>query len=282
MQRLKNFFSSLLGLPQSETAKNPHARTSDSATGRRGTPPPPVRPNYGQPAVHRHTESELTGLTSRPVWDWSSFRGVLICLASMGVGNYVPAGRRPDSVCLDGLYTTLSDLRRISTERQGRETSRVVFVDRDRSCLVDSGKTHVGTLRCVQNRAEPEPGRGTAQTPVLTIHVHPNLPGAGGLSDQDYVTFLSDPRQIIMMVVHSGGVVLAMKTSATRSEIGGEAALRLVSVIQKDVFRIWNNYHLPDSILALNKAVCMEFGMTLYQAAQPYENIARRIGVTGF
>lgn len=279
MQRIKNFLSSLFSASQSGTENTSRPKTAHPTPDYRDFPLPRLRPVLSKTAILPDAEAKVYGLTEVPIWDWASFRGVLICLATLGVGRYIPARRRPDGVYLDGLYPTFADLRLLSGQRQGRETSRVVFVDRDRSCLVDSGITNVGSFQNGIIRMESEPGRGMLQVPVLSIHVHPKSPAAGGLSDRDYVTFLSDPRQIIMMICHSGGVVFAMKTSATRSEIGSETAQHMVSLIRKDIFTIWNNFALPDSILALNKAVCMEFGMTLYQAVQPYENIARRIEV---
>jgi hypothetical protein len=279
MRRVKNFLSSLFSLPHRGTEKARLPKPSHSAPGYQAYPVPRIQPVLSNAAILPDAAIKVNRLTESPIWDWAVFRGVLICLATMRVGRYLSVQRQPENVCLDGLYPIIADLRRISAERQGRETSRIVFADRDRSCLVDSGKTHIGARRTYQYRAEPKPGRRTEQVPVLAIHVHPSPPGTGGLADQDYVTFLSDPRQIILMICHSAGVVFAMKTSATRIEIGDEAIEPKIALIRKDICSTWKNLALPDSILALNKAICMEFGMTLYQAVQPYENKAWRIEV---
>jgi len=222
----------------------------------------------------------LHGLTESPVWDWETFRSVLICLARMGEGHFIPASRRPDSISLNGLQTTFTELRQFSAQRQGRETSRAVFVDRDRSCLVISGKTHIGTTREVIINMETEPGREWVQIPILTIHVHPSKGSAVGLSDIDYISFLSDPRLVVMMICIQGGIIFALKTSATPMSISPQNAQRMISTIRNDILKFWSNLSLAHAILAFNKAVCTEFGMTLYQTTDPGENVARRIEVT--
>jgi hypothetical protein len=245
---------------------------------------PPVQhipPLLSRPYKRSDAEAKLLSLSTSPTWDWECFRGVLICLATIGEGHYIPATRRPDWVLLSGLQTTIQELRQISTQRQGRETSRVVFVDRDRSCLLISGRTRVGTATSVRIDTALAPGGMQAQVPVLSIHVHPDQPGSVGLSDLDYVSFLSDPRHIIMMICYPGGILFAMKTSATLAGIPMDIAQGRISVIRTDIFKIFSS-HTPDTILIFNKAVCMEFGLTLYKAPAPNENVARRIDVTRF
>jgi hypothetical protein len=118
------------------------------------------------------------------------------------------------------------------------------------------------------------------QLPVLTIHVHPSTANSEGLSDIDYVSFLSDRRLILMMVYFQNSLLFAMKTSATPNTISSDTAQRLVSITRNDILKIWSNLRLPKSVLAFNKAICMEFGMTLYQTTDGNENVARRIEVT--
>jgi hypothetical protein len=241
--------------------------------------PPPIYPRINsQPK--EDVKASLEKLTMDPNWDWECFRSVLICLVKMGTARYIPANSRPDQISLDGLQTTFSELRHISVRSSGRETSRAVFVDKARSCLVISGKTHIGTIRSVKIDMETQPGRQYAQLPVLTIHVHPSMGSSEGFSDIDYTSFLSDNRLIVMIICYQGGVFLALKTSATSKNIAASTAQHMISTIRHDILRIWSNLNIPNSILAFNKAVCMEFGMTLYQTSGQVENTAHRIEVT--
>ncbi len=224
--------------------------------------------------------SNLEILTKSPTWEWWRFRSVLIYLARIGQGCYIPANRRPDQISLDGLGATFTELRQISNSSNGRETSRAVFVDKEMSCLVISGKTHIGTIKSVKIDMETQPRRQYAQLPVLTIHVHPSMGSPEGFSDIDYTSFLSDNRLIVMVICYEGGVFLALKTSATSKNITASTAQHMISTIRHDILRIWSNLNIPNSILAFNKAVCMEFGMTLYKTTGPDNNVAYRIEVT--
>jgi hypothetical protein len=247
-----------------------------------GEHPKPIKPLFPKPVTRDQVENKLHELTEYPIWDWECLRSVLICLAKLGEGRYIPATRRPNCVFLDGFQATFTELRQISAQRQGRETSRVVLADRDRSCLVISGKTHVGSTSNVKINMTAQPGREMVQLPVLAIHVHPDQARDVGFSDRDYVSFLSDQRLIIMAICFRGGILVAMKTSATPRVIAPETAQRLISISRDDIMSIWSNLHLPEALLAFNKAVCTEFGMTLYQTTDLDQNVARRIEVTNF
>jgi hypothetical protein len=144
---------------------------------------------------------------------------------------------------------------------------------------VISGKTHIGTARQVKVDLQPEPGRENVQIPVLTIHVHPNKEKTQGLSDLDHISFLSDRRQLLMMISYQDGVIFAMKTSAT-GIFSTDSIQSRINTIRNDILRIWSDLYLPDSILQFYKAVCLEFGLTLYRAPASNENIAHRIEVT--
>jgi hypothetical protein len=224
-------------------------------------------------------ERTLQELTRTLIWDWGNFRGVLICLAMLGEGRHIPAGKRPDRISLDGLKSTFDELRELSVQRKGRETSRAVFVDKIRRSLVISGKTVVGSSNKVRIDMGAEPGREILQIPVLTIHVHPGKDSEVGLSDIDYISFLTDPRQIVMMVCIQDGILFAMKTSSTPRIASQKTVNRWISDVKKDIESIWSNMQLPQAILAFNKAICMEFGMTLYQTLQQDPNNAGRIEV---
>lgn len=225
-------------------------------------------------------ENRLKELTDSPIWDWDQFRGILICLGMLGEGRYIPASRRPDRVSINGLLSTCDELMSISTQKQGRETSRAVLVDRERSSLVISGKTVIGSSEKVSINMGTEPGREIWQVPILTIHVHPSKASEAGLSDMDYISFLTDPRQIIMMVCIQGGVLFTMKTTATPRRISEKIAKRWISDTRREITSIWLNLHLPNAVLGFNKAICTEFGLILFKTTDKENNIADRINVT--
>lgn len=245
---------------------------------KKSVPGPVSSQNVTGPNEDLHANLDI--LTKSLYWEWWRFRSVLIYLARIGQGSYIPANRRPDQISLDGLATTFAELRQISASSNGRETSRAVFVDKELSCLVISGKTHIGTLWSVKIDMEAQPGRQYAQLPVLTIHVHPSIGSPEGFSDIDYISFLTDNRLIVMVICYQGGVFLALKTSATSKNIAASTAQKMISTISHDILKVWSNFSLPNSILAFNKAVCMEFGMTLYQMTGFESSIAYRIEVT--
>lgn len=250
----------------------PPARPRDQAHA--GPAYQPRMPSTKPPDV-----SDLFKNSSSKTWEWDFFRRVLIQLAGKGAGKYTPAPKRPDYIHLDGLQDTVSELRQLSSKSEDREVSRVVFVDTERLSLVISGKTHIGSATEVKIDMQPEPGRERLQVPVLTIHVHPGSGKTQGLSDIDYISFLSDYRMLVMMICYQEGILFAMKTSATM--VASPESIRpRIAEIHKDIARIWANFLLPDAILAFNKAVCLEFGMTLYRAPASSENVAHRIEVT--
>jgi hypothetical protein len=144
---------------------------------------------------------------------------------------------------------------------------------------VISGKTRIGTDSQVKIDMQPESGRERLQMPVLTIHVHPGIEKKQGLSDIDYISFLTDVRQIIMMICYQEGIMFAMKTSVTMIA-NPERIQPRIAEIRQDILSSWSNLFFADAILAFNKAVCVEFGMTLYRAPASSENTAHRIDVT--
>jgi hypothetical protein len=85
-----------------------------------------------------------------------------------------------------------------------------------------------------------------------------------------------------MAICFQGGILLAVKTTATRKNVSPDAARRQISASLKDISSIWSRLHLSNPLLDFNKAVCLEYGMTLYQTKDLTQNQARRIGVTRF
>jgi hypothetical protein len=245
------------------------------------TQKPVIEPTYQwkEPIISENLKLELITLSDKPAWNWDRFRSILIYQGRIGEGCYIPAAQRPDYIYLDGFLPTINELRQISAQRNGRESSRVGLVDRERHKLVISGKTVVGTDSQVHLNMGSEPGREAFQLPILTIHVHPDKGGERGLSNQDYISFLTDRRQVMMMICFRGGVMFTMKTSSTRKIISSETATKWVSGVLKEMMIQKSQLNLPGALLAFNKEICLEFGLTLYQALVPSENVARRIEV---
>ena len=88
-------------------------------------------------AIHR--------LTAPSRWDFSQFKNVLISLARVGhlVPLYIPSCNVPDSIHLGSLRKYVTELKDLQAQI-GSESSRVFFVDRDKSELV-AGRRTVGT-----------------------------------------------------------------------------------------------------------------------------------------
>lgn len=241
--------------------------------------PPIYRAEVPRPIPQPRAEPKEDEMTKIKNWEWYTFRDILIKLSQKGPGKYIAGAKRPDYIHLDGLLPTVAEMRQISSKSHNRESSRVVFADTGRSSLVISGITRIGTTNQVKVDMQPEPGRENVQIPVMTIHVHPGRSESHGLSDIDYISFLSDQRQIIMMILYEGGILFAMKTSVTMTGTNDNVQRRIAD-IRKDVLRSWPNIYIPNSVLAFNKAVCLEFGMTLYRAPSSNEDVAHRIDVT--
>lgn len=244
------------------------------------SPPRPSRPPESELLPPFVREAKLNELAAVPNWEWPRFRDILVLLALIGKGQYLPAVRLPDSICLDGLQTTILELQAISRQRQGRETSRVIFADRGRLGLVISGKTHVGTQSTTRMIMTPEPGRENYQIPVLTVHIHPDVLTAAGFSDMDYVAFLSDFLLIGMVMRFKQGVFLALKTSATRPRMEPGYPNHMITEACKEFLESYRMAINPrQAVTDFNKTICLEFGLTLYQTFDLWGNLAQRVTV---
>lgn len=236
-------------------------------------------PPKSEAAPQNYYQKRLEQLSQPEFWNWNSFREIIINLVKIGEGNYLPATNVPKFIFIDGLLPVIPELLKISEAHNGVETSRVILVDRDRSSLIQSGKTRIGTTTSVLMDYSTEKGREYSQTPVLAIHLHPRMPGSEVFSDNDYLAFLMEPRLIVMVVSNEKEVVFAMKTTATRSTRDVEEIRKHISSSQKDILEIWKGLSLPMPELAFNKAICMEYGLVLYKVDGARKNMARHISV---
>ncbi len=236
-------------------------------------------PPKSEAAPQNYYQKRLEQLSQPEFWNWNSFREIIINLVKIGEGNYLPATNVPKFIFIDGLLPVIPELLKISEAHNGVETSRVILVDRDRSSLIQSGKTRIGTTTSVLMDYSTEKGREYSQTPVLAIHLHPRMPGSEVFSDNDYLAFLMEPRLIVMVVSNEKEVVFAMKTTATRSTRDVEEIRKHISSSQKDILEIWKGLSLPMPELAFNKAICTEYGLVLYKVDGARKNMARHISV---
>lgn len=228
--------------------------------------------------IHPKDQQVLNELTSPRAWDWQRFRRVLIALATLGHGNYITAPNRPDSIHLQGLRQTINELANLSQER-GKETSKVVFVDRQRQSLVISRKTAIGSETRVKMAVATEPSREAFQQRVISIHTHPNAETAHGLSDTDYVSFIPDPQELVMIMVWEGGSMLALKTTATPNSISQKRVAERISSLRAEFFD-GSTKPMLQRIVDLNKAVCIEFGLILFLAEVKDKDLLKRVSVT--
>ncbi len=233
---------------------------------------------YTDKRIHCNDQKILHELTSPRVWEWSRFREIIIDLSILGAGNFVPAINRPDTIQLKGLWKTIADLQVLSEEK-GKETSKVIFADRERRCLVISGQTAIGTQVSVTLTAKTEPGREQQQQRVVTIHTHPNGAASNGLSDTDYLTFIGDPKQIAMIVTYEGGLIMPLKTTVTPNTMAKNDIVRRLADLRCDFFDRPNKQPML-KVADLNKAVCVEFGLTLYTATKRARDMVQRAEVT--
>lgn len=235
----------------------------------------------GVDKVHPRDQETVDRLTKSRNWDYPQFRRVVVALAT--VGQYIPSYNRPDSICIQGLQPFIKNLKTMTAQR-GKETARAVFADIGRKTLVVSGKTTVGTEKQGRLDFTPQPGRERWQKGSLSIHAHPVATSdrsGHGLSNEDYFTLLSDRQQLGMFMVFGESVFLALKTSVTPNNLSE-------SSIKERINDAWHDYleagkardNVMERVVNFNKAVCSEFGLTLYLATVKTGNLANRVEVT--
>lgn len=117
------------------------------------------------------------------------------------------------------------------------------------------------------------------------MHWHPlherSFYTAHGLSPEDYIAFLSDNRQRAMMMLWGDSIMMAMKTSVTRTPIDEGSLARIKSEICETRLEILDNKMNQDvfqKVVNFNKMVCTVYGLTLY-AAHHRSKILQRITV---
>jgi hypothetical protein len=160
----------------------------------------------------------------------------------------------------------------------GNEYARVVFVDYSKSSTFFSDKITRGNQNSARLNFDKPVSRPNSN-PIGSIHVHPigNM-SEHGLSDTDYLTFLSDKRQQVMAIVYGKNIMLAMKTSVTPNNLDPVFLQKEVKLLRKEFFDE-SEKHVMEKTIDLNKQICMQFGLTLYLAGEKDRDLLKRVNV---
>src|SRR3990167_5501088 len=224
--------------------------------------------------IHPEDKKTLHNLTQNKHWDSVQSKKVLVSLAMLRPGNFIPAENAPESIHLQSWRPFIDDLVK-RTSQSGREYSRAVLADTGKQSIIMSGKIIAGDEHTTRLELLKQPGREREQLHVGSMHTHPwvttegmaklNL-GSHGLSGTDYRTFLSDPEQQFMMIVYGEkNSMFAMKTSATPNNMRRERLEKRIAECELDYLNN-GNASFMERVAFFNKAVCTEFGLTLYRA----------------
>lgn len=236
--------------------------------------------------LHTQAREVIEQLTLPKNWDFAQFRKVLVALSMSGEGNYVPAANRPDSIHIQNLSPYFEDLIKRSTS-SGLEYSRTILTDVLRKALIVSGRVTQGTRYNCTADWTPEAGRERYQKRTASIHVHPsrNLDtttetAAHGFSQADYTNFFYDPQQLVMIIAFGRrSLLMALKTSSSPNSISIESIERRIKSCADDFLQD-PSLPLLIKVVNFNKAVCTEFGSTLYMADEKSRDLMRRVEVT--
>ncbi len=82
-----------------------------------------------------------------------------------------------------------------------------------------------------------------------------------------------------MVVSNGNDVLLALKTTATSDMADFEGVKKHITMTNNDIENIWKQLGLGKRELAINKAICTEFGLTLFKVIRSRNNIAQHMNV---
>jgi hypothetical protein len=234
---------------------------------------PPYKPNL----IHPEDQKTLDQITSPRSWDYGQFKRAISTIGVLGEGVSIPAYNRPDTIHLQGWREVIDDL--LERQKQdGNEYARVVFVDYQKASTFFSDKITRGNKASARLNFD-KPVSRPHSNPIGSIHVHPigNM-AEHGLSDTDYLTFISDKRQQVMAIVYGKSIMLAMKTSATPNNPDQEFLQKEIKLLRKEFFDD-SQKHVIERTINLNKQICMQFGLTLYLAGEKDRDLLQRVNV---
>ncbi len=225
----------------------------------------------------QHHVAAIEKMTTSKDWNYERFKLVMISLAIAGKGVHIPARNRPDSIRLSG-FGEYTDRLVSLTQQRGIEYSQVVLVDTKNRTLV-SGKIVDGNENSVELDYTQQPGREDVQRVVGTFHTHPYSMYANGLSDTDYVTFLSNKDHQFMMIAYgSNNRIFVMKTSVTPNNLSQKSIERRIKDAMADYFEL-SEKHPYLQVVDFNKSVCSELGLTMYLANNENSDLFTRVNV---
>ncbi|MBP6866176.1 MAG: hypothetical protein KBC12_01375 [Candidatus Pacebacteria bacterium] len=213
-------------------------------------------------------------------WDTKRFNDILNILARFNGTKAIPARFRPESLHLQNYRPAFDDLLK-KTHTTGHEHGRAVLVDTE-SDKVLLGKTAEGTSGEVSIYATPQKGRERYQRLVGLMHTHPyteqHKDVAHGFSDQDYLSFLEDPRLQFTTIMYGDSIrLLCLRTSVTpkwdRKTIQRVLTDRMHEFIRSKLV------YKPEHLTEFNKIICAEFGLTLYSADKNQNDLFSRMSV---
>jgi len=221
-------------------------------------------------------------MTGSRAWDSDIFSKVMVALAKLKEGNYIPSTNRPDSVHLQNLMRIMNDLLR-RTEETKKEHARIILADTQAEKLV-AGKLLIGDENSVTIMEEKQPGREKMQKVIGTMHTHPGGERAlvYGLSDGDYKGFMRDKHHQVMLISYGDlkerYAIMVMKTSVTPNNISPENIKRRIEECNKEFLKnleVWDIHKFVN----FNKAICLEFGLTMYLATPKTRDLFERVNV---
>lgn len=216
-------------------------------------------------------------LTASKNWDFQQFTRVIVALST--IDQYMPGSRAPQSIHIQGFRKKLDRLYELSDEA-GLEHAQPILTDLDTRKFV-YGRITRGSKHRVRLDLKKQEGREHLQRRVLSMHIHPKGEGLGnglGLSGADFITLLSDPEQIGMMMRVIDTIFLVLKTNVTPNNLGKGAVEKMIKQISEDYLVNSGKIGLL-RLVDFNRAVCMESGMVLFMATKQSRDLMERVKV---
>ncbi|MFA6257013.1 MAG: hypothetical protein WCT29_01760 [Candidatus Paceibacterota bacterium] len=199
--------------------------------------------NIYPPKMPPGIERSIDLLTKPNEWDFSRFKEIMINLGVLNNGQYIPASNAPEKIHCEGWDDTMVELLRLMEQHGDIEFARSVRTDiHDKN--ITMGDITQGDDSKVQFDISKDKGKEASQRIVGTFHTHPSGVASYGLSPVDFITLLVQ--------------------DATKDYLkltGGNFAATMLSVAE------------------FNKAVCAEFGLTMYMSIKENPDLFKRVEV---
>jgi hypothetical protein len=231
--------------------------------------------------LSQEASQHLDELTQNRFWDSDDFKKVMIVLTSLGEGTYIPGYNRPESIHIQLMHDVIADIDQ-RTETTRREHCRPVYADIESQELV-YGRVTIGSANTVRVDEQKQPGREMFQEMVGVIHSHPNIAEVipNGFSGEDYSYLLTKPALQFVAMRWAKNTLIALKTSATPNALSSEDTNKRLHDLRNEFLSKRQPGMLTMlDLVEFNKAVCTEFGLTLYMATETTRDLVERVEVT--